>query len=529
MSFSGLYRSTDSVKCFKLRMRLRKVTAASAFAVPRPPIAETDDDGMEMRPTEPTESVVETCVIGWQEKLFSEREADLFADKTNCISGLELKYHEDVTQLVGGRPNNRIFTYVDADRYIDPSEAQSKTTTPDTPSTYLSSNVLRWRRRRRPLRHPGDTSPSVPLNPVRVPATTESHVQLSPVHVMHVMADLSPADRLGRLEDERLLCTMQVDARGVLQIEPNFNGGPRASKYVVESEDNEVYEYVIEHASKSADVEQKMHESKMFRELYARHSDILAGVVGEDFVSAPQPDGAVRLHVRGEIVKGVDYEYDHLYVQYAVGVPTVGWSSLAGQLTGYSQISACKNVAEKRTAHWGLPFEFELVFDPSLLEGDVGDVQAQQPRIYFQVVSLDLWERYRTEGYGYVHVPHSAGAYQENVSTWRPLGHGRLSELRRFFVGGAPELDDSAYVYKSVGFDGSHLSRYGFRTETCGSLTVRMHVAAQCSNCIRSANLGHLTRSDSEETDGRKSPGKETLSAVLDAFQRAKQRMQRPF
>ena len=38
------------------------------------------------------------------------------------------------------------------------------------------------------------------------------------------------------------------------------------------------------------------------------------------------------------------------------------------------------------------------------------------------------------------------GSYELPVSTWRPAGSRILDKMKRFFVGGAPEIDDISYV-----------------------------------------------------------------------------------
>ena len=38
------------------------------------------------------------------------------------------------------------------------------------------------------------------------------------------------------------------------------------------------------------------------------------------------------------------------------------------------------------------------------------------------------------------------GMSQENLACWRPRGDSLIYELRRFFIGGSPELEDISYV-----------------------------------------------------------------------------------
>lgn len=62
------------------------------------------------------------------------------------------------------------------------------------------------------------------------------------------------------------------------------------------------------------------------------------------------------------------------------------------------------------------------------------------PNILLCVSSFDQWSRHRTEGYGSAALPTLPGHSALTVHTWRPE-HNRASELRRFFIGGSPELE----------------------------------------------------------------------------------------
>ena len=41
-----------------------------------------------------------------------------------------------------------------------------------------------------------------------------------------------------------------------------------------------------------------------------------------------------------------------------------------------------------------------------------------------------------------------SGSYSVEVNTWRPIGNGPGPEMRRFFIGGSPELEDPTYPQK---------------------------------------------------------------------------------
>ena len=40
------------------------------------------------------------------------------------------------------------------------------------------------------------------------------------------------------------------------------------------------------------------------------------------------------------------------------------------------------------------------------------------------------------------------GSYNVEVNTWRPIGNGTCPDMRRFFIGGSPELEDPTYPQK---------------------------------------------------------------------------------
>ncbi|MED6243556.1 Pleiotropic negative transcriptional regulator [Ataeniobius toweri] len=63
--------------------------------------------------------------------------------------------------------------------------------------------------------------------------------------------------------------------------------------------------------------------------------------------------------------------------------------------------------------------------------------------------------------------------------TWRPVQAGTASALRRFFIGGSAELEDNSYVRIPGTFKGERLSRFGFCTETTGSVTFSLHCIQQ--------------------------------------------------
>lgn len=66
------------------------------------------------------------------------------------------------------------------------------------------------------------------------------------------------------------------------------------------------------------------------------------------------------------------------------------------------------------------------------------------PRIVFKVMSVDTCDRHLVQGYGYTAIPSIPGFYNESISTWKPELTTPM-QLKSYFVGGCPELEDLAY------------------------------------------------------------------------------------
>ena len=43
------------------------------------------------------------------------------------------------------------------------------------------------------------------------------------------------------------------------------------------------------------------------------------------------------------------------------------------------------------------------------------------------------------------------GTHEMVINTWRPIGNGLVPKMRRFFIGGSPELEDSTFVKQPAG------------------------------------------------------------------------------
>ncbi|XP_074869551.1 tectonic-like complex member MKS1 isoform X2 [Carettochelys insculpta] len=509
----AVYRSRDPVRNLRFRVRVQRVTSASLLLQQLPPPAGPQQRGNELglaalgRPPATSgyraDDEEEEAEIGWQEKLFSQFEVDLYQHESACQTPLDRQYHQEILKLEksGGRKNYRIFTYTDHDRFTNLEEhCQKVTTSEQEVPSFLAERMANLRRRRqdrRPVEGNVLKSRVITWEPSEE-FIKNNHVINTPVQTMYIMGDLGPYGKLGHREYERVLCTVKVDGNGVITVKPDFTGTKGAYRIELDGDKRELWRYTIENASAQVQREEEEREQRMFSDLYSRHKEYLSSLVGSDFeMTLP---GALRLLVNGEI----------------------GWSSPAfQQLSGVTQTCATKTLGWDNVAYFSYPFTLEMFFTQ---EDESEGSLPQWPVIYFEVLSLDYWQRYRVEGYGSVVLPAAPGFHTVTAPTWRPIELGVVSELRRFFIGGSPELEDMTYVRVPGTFKGERLSRFGFHTETTGSVTFRLHCLEQSKAFLESSALRKRMQSVLDRLGGYSQQS--SLFNVLEAFQRARRRMQ---
>ncbi|XP_070772940.1 tectonic-like complex member MKS1 isoform X2 [Enoplosus armatus] len=529
----AVFRSRDVVKNLRIKVRIERVTSTVALSqhLQHQVLYQQDRGAIELETLTSqgqTGDNEEELVVGWQEKLFSQYEMELFQNEAACQTPLDRQYHTEVKALTRakGRPNHRIFTYTDHDRYTSclPFHQLHSTdlliATKSSP-TFLAKRMASVRHRRQDRR---TMDCSIPKSKIINWEPTEefvknSHVVNSTMQTMHIMGDLSPPGRLGQKENECLLVTIKTDGSGTVIVKPDFNKEKEPYRIVTEGEKREVWRLTVENVSTAMQPEEKEREQNMYKDLYVRHKEYLNSLVGQDFEMPPV--GILRYMMNGEIVSAKGFEYDNLYIHFFMELPN-NWSSLPFQsLSGVTQTCRAKTLGKENVAFFSYPFSFEAFY---MCEKESEESIPQWPVLYFKVLSLDSWQRYRTEGYGYLLFPAMPGKHTITCHTWRPLQTGTVSALRRFFIGGSPELEDHSYVRIPGTFKGERLSRFGFCTETTGSVTFNLHCIQQARAFVDATMLKKRRQKVFDQLGGFSQQG--AVCTILEAFQRARRKMQ---
>uniref|UniRef100_A0A4W3J1M4 MKS transition zone complex subunit 1 n=1 Tax=Callorhinchus milii TaxID=7868 RepID=A0A4W3J1M4_CALMI len=522
----AVYRSRDPLKHLKIRVWIQRITPSTVFSHKVERTATQPEQSSTEMATFKSASEFEASggfrpddqeevVVGWQEKLFSQFEIDLFRSQAACQSPLDLQYHNEILGLesTGYRKNQRIFTYTDFDRYTNTEEhSQSVTTSSREEPLYLVERMAQVRRRRHDRR---TTEGSIPKSRIITWEPSKdfmrnSHVLNTPMQTMYIMGDLGPYGKLGHREHEYVLCTIKVDNNGVIIVKPDFSGSKVPYSLETEGEKRDLWLYTINDVSVTAAREEQEKEQNLYKDLYSRHKEYLTTLVGIEFETV-----SMLLNISAQ-----DYDYDNLYVHFFLELPTKWWNPNNQQLSGVTQTCSTKVEGQASVAYFSYPFSFEVGYRN---DDQPEDWLPHWPVLYFEVLSLDFWQRYRTEGYGYVNIPISPGCHTLTCQTWRPVQPG-TSELRRFFIGGSPELEDMTYVRVPSTFKGERLSRFGFRTQTTGSVTFKLNCIQQSRDFVSLSTMRERRQNILERLGS--STQQTSVQAVLEAFQKAQRRMQ---
>uniref|UniRef100_A0A061RT25 Meckel syndrome type 1 protein n=2 Tax=Tetraselmis sp. GSL018 TaxID=582737 RepID=A0A061RT25_9CHLO len=441
--------------------------------------------------------LVRQAVIGWQQKIHSSREvaralADELEDgprglpnprdvrrsqnspkkqeqlRSLANASLQSIYRDSIRRTEryssSGFEADLIFTYTNADEFSERDEMDRTVTTSR-------------------LEH---------LNPL-VAAMRSFPQQMNQVlrsQVMYIMADCG--ERAGTGEPlEKPLAVVKAYPDGSFSMRPGFNrkdaeGNMIDDPFEFEDENGAQWQYTIENAAKTCTTAEEKRTEQLMKEHSERARMLRKPVRGMAFERPPgiSPD-ALRLVFLGEIVAARDFPQDHLWVEYSVHCDPDVWdvqgSGPQGELRGATQVSQCvrypgdPGIAQLpyRVAHFSHPIELQFVSQGDLLP-------SKWPVIYFQVNTYDAWGRYTVQGYTWLslHCVGRGGCSAHSLATWRPLGSVQ-DRLHGFFVGGSAELKDMTYAGVPRDFQGGFLSKFGFKSETSGTLKVRAYAMRQ--------------------------------------------------
>ena len=162
-----------------------------------------------------------------------------------------------------------------------------------------------------------------------------------------------------------------------------------------------------------------------------------------------------EVHFIGDIRKGDDFNGSSITCKWSIDWGET-WSLLSGAQKGQTQYATR---SDDTGCVWNHPIDVH--FTTANMKG--------WPRIILQVWNLDNYGRTSLIGYGFSHLPTTAGMQVIDVKCWRPKGT-MGEECKTFFLGTSVHLTRDSLI-----FDEAWENRH--RLVTVSSGTVSIHIA----------------------------------------------------
>ncbi|KAH8289237.1 hypothetical protein KR054_002062 [Drosophila jambulina] len=373
-------------------------------------------------------------------------------------------------------------------------------------------------------------------------------LRLNGQQVMYVYADL-PQDTL--------LVSLRYDpGEGLLYVYPDFSSSARDLDYMLHVErDNDcrqLYAYGFENVTpmetlleeQPEDGEELSNEEEEFEDSLqdatglqlVEHYHKLRLLSSELRHPAPfelPPKRMRRVCLLLELQTAQHFENPNVHVRYYVQLPqNTLWESPSGEDPLRGATATCRNAGDWRVASLGHCWQLTLLCEE---QHQPAEEQQQLLHLYFEVVSIDTWQRERCEGYAHYAMPLITPLPAESVRLQciRPLGSW-LDALNRYFIGGRQLFDFVSYFAVQQRSSEMHSrleSSGGMAMRSTGSLVLRMQKLQQRQSELFQLELDEDGGSSCDEAE-TKSPSNEdaskatTLEEVMAAYVEARERIE---
>ncbi|XP_066149120.1 tectonic-like complex member MKS1 isoform X2 [Euwallacea fornicatus] len=443
---NGIYICPDNIKNFKIRLRIKKESIQSN------------------KKTQPQYFIEKE--LYWQEKVFSRNQKEYYSDERNCFTDKEREYNRIIWEESGADDNNLLSTYCDDDKFC--------------PENQLIQNNINYLERT--LHNLNITLPSSNLKEYDLVTSIRNSIQYPVIkehwEFMYVMGDFGYYFEDTWVKKEILLCTIKYNqANKTLQIFPDFtNSAPYVLK--IQGDRERVFSYFIENCSNIIPESIEANEKTLIKKIHNLRAHTKAPNLDSTFELPPK--NKFYIFVFMEICSGRRFEYPDVYVEYSFHLPE-GWStSTEERLKGRTNF--CRANHDNGLVHFGHCMEISLEYNVMDLERTEYTKSAS---IYFEVISKDSWDRYRTEGLCYVNLPISqSGTFKYNLRCLRFTGAGPVNEMMRFFIGDCRNYTN----VDCIGIPNSHqhnsLNKFGTHTVNTGKLAVKFHLLHQSQEFV---------------------------------------------
>ncbi|XP_017835089.1 B9 domain-containing protein 2 [Drosophila busckii] len=161
-----------------------------------------------------------------------------------------------------------------------------------------------------------------------------------------------------------------------------------------------------------------------------------------------------EVHIIGQILKAVDFEEPHLFCKWNL-LSGSSWRLVQGEIQG--QTAVCSHRLQN-CADFSQPLDVHL--SAAAIQG--------WPRLLVEVYTVNLLQQCWPVGYGFAHMPATAGQHRLEINTWKIAPNSWWQRIKENFGGGGAALSKTDLLYSGV-------ERYKLRTRSSGKIIVELN------------------------------------------------------
>ncbi|XP_001978366.3 Meckel syndrome type 1 protein [Drosophila erecta] len=520
---------------------------------------------------------IATIRISWQQKHFSQAEMERYInDPGSCASKLQRLYHNWAleAQELQQQYQRKLEHQQDAEHEQAPATIAVRRRLRKSKSKPRSCSAL--------VRRTGNSLSSANMSDVSVVDDPNFAARTCLIHTLldNDPENLMPADAsefhkkgyqlmyiYADLQQDTLLVSIRYDPEhGLLYVYPDFSSSAADLDYVVQIERNndcrQLYAFGFENVTpleayddagvpEEADGEDEQEvgnglaleedlpeeaSAEEILEFYHRRRATASERRSLLQFEMP-PKRMKRVSLLLELQEAQNFENPNIHVRYYLKAPAnTLYEGTPGVDPMQGATATCRNAGDWRSAHLGHCWQVTLLLEEQHHPADL-------LHLYFEVISIDSWQRERCEGYAHYAISLTSALPTDSIrlQCLRPLGNW-LDALNRYFIGGRQLFDFESFF--NVHRQSEVHYRLHFSSDramtTTGTLSLRLQKLQQrpvdTSNQFHHhfhLDLGHDSSDDggSNDEEVKSSSNADTsrattLDEVMAAFVEARERIE---
>ncbi|XP_036338528.1 Meckel syndrome type 1 protein homolog [Rhagoletis pomonella] len=490
---TGIYNIRDNIEFLEFDVHFRHINSLLTLPKFEPSRNNTNKSAAkegERHQQSEKDNVICVTRIRWQQKLLSPSEAELYKDARNCVTETHKEYHQ----------------------WLIEDDVPTETSSGGAASNDVSKRGKRKKRQKRQKKsgkveeraqsrwgqiftyvHEDHFTPHG-SDHVTTGSGAEQHSNTlasapEPLQLMYVYAALTP--------DTQLLSLAWHPQMRQLRIYPDFNDFEVNPYYIeIDTDYRHLYAYAVHNVSQR----RRLTNPAPFLQLpeLATHWQEERDL--SDLFAMP-PKRTTRVALLFELRTASGFSYDNIHARYHIQLPP---HTLLEEGLLHASTHGCSPSYTNGECYFGYNWQLTVLCEEEFNT-------AHLLHIYFELISIDSWERERVEGYAHYSTFLLAGWNSVKLQCLRPA-ESLLDSFSRYLIGGRRKFDYMRFYTDTNEDDEPMQCRYGCRMESTGELELTCQRFTQ-RNC-------ELLQPCPNRTSGM------TLDDIMLAYREARRRLE---